>query len=348
MPPGPKWKDEREPDGEPGGADELSIEERILAEKARAAAAKREAERRGQAQEVSDFLDGILAPAREEPPEGPAGPGVGAVLAAEPGDRGPDAAFAPFAGAAGPAAPGPALSESLAATYLELQALGREGEGLPRLSFEAEEPPAEPGPNIAPPEPPPRRYLALTFEPEGAAAAAAQEEEQKSKAATRHLSPPDILPGDQGTGAAQSPPAAAAPAQEPRAPDGAQYSLDDLPAVPAAEPPQEPSERSFEIEPAMDDSSDDEARLREALAAAEAAARATTLGELKAVPEAGAEPGRGPAAGPAAKQYSIEDLPEAPGGAPRAQPDEPEHPASGDDRLPEPGKLLLRQVTQFP
>ena len=101
-------KKEPEPRQEP----ELTPEERLLAEKARAAAAKRESERREQTLEVSDFLDGILGTAQPEPeagaapgPAGAPGPDVDLVLSSGSGEQ---EAGRPEAGSAGT----PSVSEA--------------------------------------------------------------------------------------------------------------------------------------------------------------------------------------------------------------------------------------------
>jgi hypothetical protein len=330
MPLGPKKPNEREPDEQPGEDRELSLEEQLLAEKARVAAAKREAERRGQAQEISDFLEAILAPESEEAPAEPAGPGVGMVLTAEPEERGARAAPAPapFAGDAAPAeAPakprpsagegqvGRTLSSSLAATYLELQSLGRGEEAAEQLNFEPEEPSSEFSRNVTALRSHPRRPAALAFEPEEAARAAGPAPASSSIPGSESSRPTAIL-------ARSAEPGAPAPGGEGRPP----------PAEPGPEPsPQPGQEASLEDQLRLADQEPPPAAIPDAAAQEEEKSKAITR-HLPLPGAALADEGPGaaeppPAAAPApepsppdAARYSLDDLPAAP---PTETPQEP-------------------------
>jgi len=123
---------------EPGEPRELSPEEQLLAEKAKAAQQEHDAERRGQAQDVSDFLGEILREGPPEPPPEGAPPAVSPAASGEPKAPGPAAPSAPSEAAAARRT----LSAPLAAAWSQVMALGRSGEGPLGLEFEPEAPAA--------------------------------------------------------------------------------------------------------------------------------------------------------------------------------------------------------------
>jgi hypothetical protein len=339
----------KEPERREEPARELSAEEQLLAEKARAAAAKREAERRAQTGDVSDFLDDILAPVTAEAQAGPAeppAPAVDRLLANEPGGPEPPTPPTPFeaeqagseAGAAeaAPAAGSEkeagdrkiqaaeanrrALSATLASSWAGIMALGRSGEDVQRPAFEPEIVAGIFDRTVELLAVRRRRPRELEFEPEVAADAEGSPAAQR----TAILSP-GALPSD------------AQPAAGPR-PGGVgsepAYSLDDLPALPAegAAAGDEPADRPPEAEPALQEDDLDDHALREALAAAEGASRkAEAAPPMQATPVSGEQAAGGaareaPSPAPPAptsmpdKQYSLEDLPQAPSGTERSSP----------------------------
>lgn len=317
-----------EPPGKPADQPErqLTPEELELAARARAAAAAREALRRSEAREVSDFLSEILGPAPQPPPDEPPGPSLDLVLPTEPE---PSRSGTPAAALAGAgenveelaqfvsetpgeeALPSRRLTPSeLADTHLRLQRLGLIASSERELEFEPESAAgvfervtAELTAMLRRPAP------ALRFEPESAAGAAPlpQSAQKTGLVAPVLEAAPPAPPPQQ-----MPPPPAPLPA----------YSLTDLPSAETPGPPVRdaaPDEGSGEGPPLQSQ----ELPVADLLAPA-------------APPRPPAEPPRaeGPPP-PAAPAYSVEDLPVPPPGAPPARPEAAEAPAAPEPALEE-------------
>jgi len=366
---------QKEPERREEPERELSAEEQLLAEKARAAAAKRETERRAQTEDVSEFLDDILTPAVPAAQPGPADPPAPAVdrlLADEPGGPEPPEPPTPFGvgdagGKAAAEESAPAvgsreemaerrmraaednrrtLSVTLASSWAGIMALGRSGEAVQRPAFEPEIAAGLFDRTVEMLAVHRRRPRKLEFEPEVAADAPGLQSLHRTV-----VLPASKLPSD-------SQPSASARPGDLKPPPA--YSLDDLPALPAAGAPgkDEPADRPPEAEPALQEDDLDDHALSEALAAAEATSRKADLspaaqaahvpGKRAAdgpAPEAEAPP-PAPAPAPAPeKLYSMDDLPQAPSGAGRpdlpegtdsaGKPDRSDDDRLGEEQLPE-------------